>query len=85
MSVLNITVQTFGVYKQMNTFIQQSIESIKSDSKDIYYTIFLFQLNAVLSNFLFVKECRKIQRVTVPTKIVSSTTVFNIDNNQKCF
>ncbi len=84
MSVLNITVQTFGVYKQMNTFIQQSIESIKSDSKDIYYTIFLFQINAVLLNFLFVKECRKI-RVTVPTKIVSSTTVFNIDNNQKCF
>uniref|UniRef100_A0A8C2GTH8 Uncharacterized protein n=1 Tax=Cyprinus carpio TaxID=7962 RepID=A0A8C2GTH8_CYPCA len=36
---------------------------------------FPFQINAVLLNFLFIFS----------TKILCSTTVFNIDNNQKCF
>jgi len=40
------------------TFIQQGciVQLIKSDRKDIYYIKrFLFQMNAVLSNFLFRK------------------------------
>ncbi len=41
--------------------------------------------NNVLLNFLFIKESWKIQCITVSTKILGSTTVFNIDNNQKCF
>ncbi len=46
---------------------------------------FLFQINAVLLNFLFICESWKIKCITVSTKISCSTTVFNIDNNQKCF
>ncbi len=34
---------------------------------------------------LFIKESRKIKCITVSTKIWSSTTVFSIDTNQKCF
>ncbi len=45
----------------------------------------LFKINAVLLNFLFIKESWKIKCITVSTKTFSSTTVFNIDNNQKCF
>ncbi len=41
---------------------------------------FLFQINAVLLNFLIKESCKK----TVSTKILSITTVFNIDDN-KCF
>ncbi len=43
------------------------------------------QINAVLLNFLFICESWKIKCITVSTKILCSTTVFNIDNNQKCF
>ncbi len=41
--------------------------------------------SAVLLNFLFICESWKIKCITVSTKILCSTTVFNIDNNQKCF
>ncbi len=43
------------------------------------------QINAALLNFLFICESWKIKYITVSTKILCSTTVFNIDNNQKCF
>ncbi len=70
--------------KEINTFIQQGcIKLIKSDSKDLQYIFFL--INAVLLNFLFIKESWKIKYITFSTKIWSSTTVFNIDNNQKWF
>ncbi len=36
-------------------------------------------------DFLFICESWKIKCITVSTKILCSTTVFNIDNNQKCF
>ncbi len=36
-------------------------------------------------NFLFICESWKIKCITIYTKILCSTTVFNIDNNQKCF
>ncbi len=36
-------------------------------------------------NFLFICESWKIKCITVSTQILCSTTVFNIDNNQKCF
>ncbi len=52
-----------------NTFIQLGGRLIKSNSKDD-----LFQINAVLLNFIFIKES---------SKILSSTTVFNINNNYK--
>ncbi len=45
----------------------------------------LFQINAVFLNFLFICESWKIKCITVSAKILCSTTVFNIDNNQKCF
>ncbi len=35
-------------------------------------------------NFLFIKESWNIIHITISTKILCSTTVFNIDNNQKC-
>ncbi len=43
------------------------------------------QINAVLLNFLFICESWKKKCITVSTKILCSTTIFNIDNNQKCF
>ncbi len=46
---------------------------------------FLFQINAVLLNFLFIKVSWKIKCITVYTKTWGSTTVFNIDNNLKYF
>ncbi len=49
------------------------------------YKRFLFQINADLLNFLLIIESWKIKCITVSTKILCSTTVFNIDNNQKCF
>jgi len=46
---------------------------------------FIFQINVVLLNFLFIIEsCKKC--IMFHTKILSSTTVFIIDdNNKKCF
>ncbi len=41
---------------------------------------FLFQINAVLLNFLFIEE----SSIMVSSKILSSTTVFNIDSYKKC-
>ncbi len=46
-------------WNEINTFIQQEpIQLIKSDDKVIIYcfTHFLFQINAVLLNFEFIKE-----------------------------
>ncbi len=56
-----------------------------SVSKDIYNITkgLSIQINAVL-NFILICELWKIKCITVSTKILSSTTVFNIDNNQKC-
>ncbi len=44
-------------FNENNTLIQQGhIKWTKSDSNDIYsYKIFLFQINSVLLNFLFIK------------------------------
>ncbi len=41
---------------------------------------FLFQINSVLSKN---KQTNKQTSIMVSTKILSSTTVFNIDNNNK--
>jgi len=41
--------------------------------------------NAVLLNFLSIKESWGKKSVMFSTKIWSSTTTFNIDNDQKCF
>ncbi len=49
------------------------------------YERFLFQINAVFFYFVFIKDSWKIKCITVSTKILCGTTVFNIDNNQKCF
>ncbi len=61
----------------MNAFILQgSITFIKDIDIDIFnYKRFLFQINAVLFSFLFItKKCSK-----------NSITVFNSDNNKKCY
>jgi len=51
-SRLPLLFKSFSFFKEINTFIQQErIKLIKSDSKDI-----LVQINAVLLNFLFIKE-----------------------------
>ncbi len=62
---------------------------IKSDRENIYNVTkrFLFQINAVLLNFLFIKEFWEIQIakkcIMIWTEILSSTTFFYIDNNKK--
>ncbi len=71
----------------MNTFIhQECIKLIKSDSKDIYNVKEDIYFKQKLFFWtLFIKESLKIKCTTVSTKIWSSTTVVNTDNNQKCF
>ncbi len=66
-------------FKEMYTFIhQRCIKLIKSDNKEICNVTkrFLFQINAVLLNFEFFKNAEK--SMYFSTKILSSTTVFNI-------
>jgi len=64
-------------------FSQGCIKLIKCGSRHLLcYKRFLFQINAVLFNFLFIKNPK---RIIVCTKILSNTTVFNIDNKKKCF
>ncbi len=41
-------------------------------------------VNVVLLNFLFIQETWKIY-ITVSTNILSTSSVFNIDNNKTCF
>ncbi len=65
-------------------FIKDALNWSKLPVKACYKR-FLFQINAVLLNFIFICESWKIKYITVSTKILCSTTVFNIDNNQKCF
>ncbi len=63
----------------MYAFIQQGcIIFCIIDSKDIYVT------EKVLFFWTFFSsEMNKIKCITVSTKILGSTTVFNVDNNQK--
>ncbi len=78
----------FLSFTEIYIFIHQGhIKLIKRASTDIYKCNkrFLFQINAVLLNFLFICESWKIKSITVSTKILCSTTVSNIDNNQKYF
>lgn len=65
----------------MNTFIQQGyIKLTKMTVKDfILCKISVSKINAVLSNFLFrIQE----KNFTVSTKVLSSITVFNVDNKK---
>ncbi len=73
-----------SVFIEIDTFMQQGcVKLVKSESKDIYkVSKFIFQIKAVLLNFLFIKSW--IKRIMVPTKY-SSTSVFNIDNSKKYF
>jgi len=48
------------------------------------YKQILLQINGVPSNLLFIKEPRK-KYHNFFHKTLSSTTVFNFDNNQRCF
>ncbi len=50
----------------------------------LYNGLFIKALSKVLPKLLFIKEsCKKC--ITISTKILSSTTVLNIDNKKKCF
>ncbi len=62
------------ISQKLIILFSKDIKLIESDSKNIYnVTKNLFQINAVLLNFLFIKESWK-------------KSVFNIDNNNnKCF
>ncbi len=71
--------------KEMNTFLQQGcIKFIESNSKDIYNVTKIYISNKRCSfelsiHLWFLKN----KMYQFPQN--SSTTVFNIDNNQKCF
>ncbi len=71
-------------FKEINTFIQQGcINLIKTDSKDIYNVKKIsVYINVIVLNFLFTK---KSWNIMVSTKIFSSSSIFNIDNNKKHF
>ncbi len=79
----------FFFFKEINTFIQQGCIKLKSHSKYIYnvikglYTVaYILNEGLSLDFFLFIKESGK-STSSVSTKILSSTTVFNTDNNKK--
>ncbi len=55
---------------------------IKSDSKDIYIVAKYFDLKCKCWSFYLSKDP---EMTMVSTKIWSSTTVFNINNNKKYF
>jgi len=66
------------------TFIQHIfVKLIKSGSEDIYY-VTKFYFKCCFFSFPSIKKILK-NVFTVTTKILRSTTVFNIDNNEKCF
>ncbi len=62
------------------------IKWTKNDIEDFYIVTkkIVFHINAVLLTFYSQMNPEK-SCITVSTKILSSTTVFNIDNNKKCF
>ncbi len=61
---------------EMYFYLQGCIKLMKSDNKDFYIIMkIIFQTNAFLLNFLFIKYSWK--------KIKSSTTVFNNGNIKK--
>ncbi len=64
-----------------NTLIQRGcIKSIKTDSKDIYS----ISLSNKCSSELTIHQMI-MTKIYISTKILSSTTVFNIDDNMKYF
>ncbi len=73
------------ILRDINTFIHQGcIKLIKSDSEDILQKI--STLNKFCSFELSIHQrILKNKMFTVSTQILCSTTVFNMDNNQKCF
>ncbi len=69
----------FYFFKDINTFIHQGcIKLIKSDGKHIY-NVKISISNKCCSIHLWILKNKMYHR-----KILCSTTVFNIDNNQKC-
>ncbi len=78
----------FFFLEYINTFIQQGhIKQNKSYSKDIYNVTkdVCFKSLLFLLTFYSSVNPEKIKYITVSIKIFCSTTVFNTDNNQKCF
>ncbi len=74
--------QTFRgskILKEINTFIQKRrIKFIKSDSKDFCVTKkYIFQLNAVLLNFLFIEESWK-KCITVLSQLFLALIISNV-------
>ncbi len=76
-----------NVYKLMVWGQKDFFLAIKLIKSDIYNVTkkYRFQINAVLLNLLLICESWKIKHVPDSTKMWSSATVFNVDNNQKCF
>ncbi len=69
-----------------STFIQQEcIELIKNDTKAIYNVIEDFYTNKHFVLNAIQRILKKIIIFKYSIKILSSTTVFNVDNNEKCF
>ncbi len=79
------TIQRFGVnifFKEMNTFVQQGhIKLNQSDSEDIYNVTIDFILYLY---FILYSSNNPEKSTPVSTKILSSATVFNMDN-KNCF
>ncbi len=80
-NIINVFTVTFDQFNA--SLLNKSITYIQTYS-DIYNVRKDFYFYSIL-NFLFIKESWNIIHITISTKIWSSTTVFNIDNNQKCF
>ncbi len=79
------------VWETLEHFCSQSLPFVSLFNRDALHfskvTVETFIMSQKISVsykccFLFIKKSRKIKCIT---KILCSTTVFNIDNNQKCF
>ncbi len=68
-------------------FSKDALNWIKSYSKDIYNVTKYVHFKSLLFLLTFYSSVNpeKIKYITVSIKIFCSTTVFNIDNNHKCF
>ncbi len=77
---LDTSAQTFGV---INIYIYSIYSKNSNTVKKKFILLFIKDSSKVTKTFSNVTK--DFTKITVYTQILISTTVFNIDNNQKCF
>ncbi len=85
--ILNmLQIQNLFIYYHSRVWGQQGcINLIKSDRKEVNNVTKYFYFKYILFFLTFYSSKNNENNVTISRKILSSTAVFNIDNNKKCF